>query len=252
MKEYNRQNFLHELLNMGEILLANGAEVNRVEDTINRMGQAYGAEKMNTFVITSSMIVTITYPDGETFTESRRLLKPGGTDFYKVELCNALSRECCRNPKTVEELGREIKKIKARPVNTMKSYLGSILAAGGFAVFFGGGIWDGLVAGLVGILICLCQRKLDAYCANKFMFNLLCSLAMGILICLIAKPIPILRVDKIIIGDIMLLIPGLAMTNAVRDIIVGDTISGIMRLVESMLWALALASGIMLAIWMIM
>ena len=57
--------------------------------------------------------------------------------------------------------------------------------------------------------------------------------------------------DKIMIGDIMLLIPGMAVTNAVRDILVGDTISGIMRLIESLLWAVALACGYMAAIWLV-
>jgi uncharacterized membrane protein YjjP (DUF1212 family) len=51
--------------------------------------------------------------------------------------------------------------------------------------------------------------------------------------------------DKIMIGDIMLLIPGIAMTNSIRNMLVGDTISGIMRLIESLLWAGALALGFM-------
>ena len=60
-----------------------------------------------------------------------------------------------------------------------------------------------------------------------------------------------LHTDKIIIGDIMLLIPGFVMTNSLRDMLVGDTISGIMRFTESLLWAIGLASGFMLAIWLI-
>ena len=58
-----------------------------------------------------------------------------------------------------------------------------------------------------------------------------------------------LRADKIIIGDIMLLIPGIAMTNAVKDMLVGDTIAGTMRLLESLLWAGALAGGFMASMW---
>ena len=55
--------------------------------------------------------------------------------------------------------------------------------------------------------------------------------------------------DLVMIGDIMLLIPGVAMTNATRDMLSGDTISGVMRFVESLLWAVALALGFMAAIW---
>ena len=57
------------------------------------------------------------------------------------------------------------------------------------------------------------------------------------------------HIDKIMIGDIMLLIPGVAFTNAVRNVLIGDTISGLMRLVESVLWAGAIACGFVLSIW---
>ena len=50
---------LHELLNLAEIMLTNGAEVSRVEETLNRMGHAYGATQMNVFAITSSIVVTM-------------------------------------------------------------------------------------------------------------------------------------------------------------------------------------------------
>ena len=88
-------------------------------------------------------------------------------------------------------------------------------------------------------------------CMNKVTFNLLCSIVVGIGICLAARWIPVLHMDKIMIGDIMLLIPGIAMTNAVRDVLVGDTITGIMRFIETFLWAGALACGFMAAIWLI-
>ena len=74
---------------------------------------------------------------------------------------------------------------------------------------------------------------------------------MGIVICLTVKLFPFLNLDKIMIGDIMLLIPGIAATNSIRDMLMGDTISGMMRLIESILWAGALACGFMAAIWMV-
>ena len=59
--------------------------------------------------------------------------------------------------------------------------------------------------------------------------------------------LPQLDKDMILIGDIMLLIPGLAMTNAVRNMLVGDTISGVVRLAETLIWAGALAGGFMVS-----
>ena len=77
--------FLHELLVMGELMQSCGAEVYRVEDTLNRMGQAYGVGRMNVFVITSSIIITMEFPDGREVTQTRRIREAGGNDFTKLE-----------------------------------------------------------------------------------------------------------------------------------------------------------------------
>ena len=95
--------------------------------------------------------------------------------------------------------------------------MGSILAAGSFAVFFGGTFADGVVAALVAVLICFIQQKATKLFANTIMFNLFCSFVVGTVICLTVKVLPVLNMDKIMIGDIMLLIPGIPATNSIRD-----------------------------------
>ena len=57
------------LLNMAEAMLVCGSEITRVEDTVTRMGLAYGAVDMNVFVITSCIIITIGTPDGQEMTQ---------------------------------------------------------------------------------------------------------------------------------------------------------------------------------------
>lgn len=246
-----QEEILQELLNLAEAMLANGAEVNRVEDTLNRMGKAYGASRMNTFVITSCIVVTMTFQNGSTHTQTRRILSPGETDFRKLEDINALSRKCCEQPMPIESLREELDKIQNAPPESGKFYLGSVLAAGGFAVFFGGNLADGVAAAAFAVLICFLQEHLTPFCTNRMVFNLICSVVSGLGIGAVARMNPFMHMDKIMIGDIMLLIPGIAMTNAVRNVLVGDTISGIMRLVETLLWAGALAFGFMAAIWLI-
>ena len=242
---------LHQLLNIAEGMLANGAEVNRVEDTLTRLGKAYGAARMNVFVITSSIVVTMVSPDGREVTQTRRILKPASTDFVKLEALNALSRECCANPMPVDELAEKVHALRRKKANPRLLCIGSMLAGGGFAVFFGGSLWDGLAAAAFAVLIWLLQEKLSPLCPNRVIFNLLGSLLVGTGICLAAKVFPGLHADKIMIGDIMLLIPGVAMTNSVKDVLVGDTISGIMRFIETLLWAGGLACGFMIPIWLI-
>ena len=131
---------------------------------------------------------------------------------------------------------------------TEAAIMGSVLAAGALAVFFGGTILDGAMAAAFAVGIWLVQMYFAPICTNNILFNFLCSFATGVLIGLAGHVLPI-HEDKVMIGDIMLLIPGLALTNAVKDMFVGDTITGSLRLVESVLWAAGIACGFALAVF---
>lgn len=242
--------FLHLLLDMGEMMMCSGGEVRRVENTLSLMGKAYGATETNVLVITASIVLTMKFGDGNLITESRRVESPGSNKLWRLEELNALSRKCCENPLPIDELALEIKNCR-QPANLWKFYLGSALAAGAFAVFFGGNIFDGVLSAFFALLVCFFQRKLSNVFPNNIIFNIVCSFVVGVLICLATKLIATTHTDMVIIGVIMLLIPGIAFTNSMRDILVGDTISGFMRLIESLLWAAGLAVGFMLAILLV-
>ncbi len=245
-EEQNR--LLHGMLEMGDLLLNCGAEVSRVEDTLERMTRAYGAEHVEVFVITSIISMTLAFPDGEPITETRRIHSGGGTDFFRLEKLNALSRECCIEPLPLPEMRQRLDKIAAGHKPFPAVFWGSVLTGGCFAVFFGGSVWDGLVAAAFGALICLMQVWLGRTKLNTVAFNLLVTRITGLGVGFTTAVIPGLHMDTIIMGDIMLLIPGLAITNAVRNMLVGDTISGVVRLLESLIWAAALAGGFMVAL----
>ena len=236
------------LLKMGDLLLDAGAEISRAEDTLSRLGRAYGAARTDVFVITSMISMTMEFPDCEAVTETRRIRSDGQPDFYRLEKLNELSRTCCTEPLPLAELRQRLDAVEAGRKPFSVKLLGSILAAGAFAVFFGGTIWDGLASAAFAVLICLLQEKLSRTQVKPVGENLLISLLIGLGVGLLATLIAPLHMDMILIGDIMLLIPGLAMTNAIRNMLVGDTISGVVRLAESLMWAAALAGGIMVAL----
>ena len=244
-----QQHFLLDcMLEMGDLLLDCGAEISRVEDTLSRVGRAYGANRTDVFVIPSLISITLNFPETEPITETRRITSNGATDFYRLEKLNTLSREICLEPIRLAELRQRLDHVAAGHKPFPVIFFGSMLGGGGFAVFFGGTIWDGLAAALVGAGVCLLQNRLGRTQLNTVAFNLLVSLLMGLAVGLITGLIPALHMDKILIGDIMLLIPGLAITNALRNMLVGNTISGAVRLAESLIWAAALAGGIMVAL----
>ncbi len=237
-------------LDFGEAMLSAGGEIGRVEDSLARLGAAYGATKTNVFVITSSIELTLRFADGESITRTCRINRAGGTDFVMLGRLNALSRRCVASRLPIEDVAQEIAQIKQNRVRPIKFYCGSVLAAFAFSLFFGGSFWDALASGAFAVLICFLQDKIAELMPNRVFFLFITSLLTGIGVCLLARVVPSLQIDKIIIGDIMLLVPGIAITNAVRDTLIGDTISGLVKLADSLAWAAALAAGFMLAMFL--
>ena len=169
------------------------------------------------------------------------------TDFGKLEAINAISRSYCEKPFPVQELADRLHLAKSCRPARWRLFVGSSLGGGALAIFFGGTPWDGLSAAAFSLAICLLQLYLPLLCKNKVLFNFLSAFAVGAAICLTCRGLPALHSDKVMIGVIMLLVPGVAFTNAVKDIFIGDTISGVMRMIEAVLWAAALALGFALA-----
>ena len=232
MSEAEVSQFLCVLIKMGEALQNSGAEVFRVEDTLNRIAAAYGAEEVDIFVITSSIVVTLTMPDLPPQTQTRRLRKSTGNDLLELEQLNALSRRICAEKPPVEEFQQQLSTILAQPGEPRLHLAGNVLA-GGVAVF-----------------ICWMERWLAPFCLNGVAFQFIASFLSGMAALLCCRVCPVLHADMVLIGVIMLLVPGIPFTNAIRDILLGDIISGSLRLVEAVLLAAMLALGMMAAIWL--
>jgi len=243
-----RQKLISCMLDIGKAMFKSGAEISRVEDTLIRIGTSYGAKRVNAFALASLILVSIEFSDGEEITRTRRIRKGLQNDFVKLEAFNALSRKFCNGNMSVDSLYDEYLSISSQKPSKFIIYAGSALASGAFALFFGGNIYDSVISALFGLLICLLQQKFTPLCRNNITFVVITSFITGLGISLLCEFLPFTNADKIMIGDIMLLVPGIAITNSVRDIFVGDTITGSMSFVESILSAGALAAGFMLAI----
>ena len=239
---------LELVMDIAEAFVYAGAEIGRVEDTVTRLCKAFGAVKVNVFALTSVAFLTVTFDDGTSVSHTRRVVAGGQTDFIKIERLNALSRKCCKEEVTVDYIRSELDEIKKGTISPWLNFLGSFLAAAGFAVFFGGSFLDAVVSGLFALLICVISDFLSPKIQNKVFFYFVTSLIIGFCICFTARYIPILNADMIIIGDIMVLVPGIAMTMAVKNILIGDTLSALVRFAECLVWTCALAGGFMIPI----
>ena len=236
--------YLHIFLDMGDALLSSGAEIFRVEDTLNRMGYACGAAQMNVFVITSSIVITMEFPQQAACTQTRRIRENGGNDFTRLEQLNDLSRHFCCHPLSPQELRKEFDKIIAQKPLPLGKLAGSILAACSFALFYGGSPADTAFSGIAAILIWCFQQYLRPVCMNDVTFQFAASFLTGCGICSFKALFPGLHLDKIMIGDIMLLIPGLMTTNAIRDVADADYISGMVRMLDALLVFFCVAAGV--------
>lgn len=244
----SREALLKLFLDLGEELLVSGGEIERVEDSLSRLGNSFGAAKTDVFAITSSIVLTLSYDDGTAVTGTRRIKKGSDLNFSRLHALNALLRRCCQKSLSPEELEESFLAITREKPGRLSLYLGSAMAAGSFALFFGGTVWDGILAALVGLFICFLQRFFAPKCPNQVFFLFVSSFLCGCGIYLLGRVFSFLHPDYVVMGDIMLLIPGIAITVAVRDMVIGDTISGFTRLFECLLWAGALAGGFMLAL----
>ncbi len=234
-------------LDVGEHILRHGGEVYRVEDTINRICRSYGAKHVEVFCITSVIISAIRMPDGEYSSQIRRVYDTDN-DLFKLERLNDVSRRLCRETpsrKTAMEIIEEAK--KATPYSKYISYLGACIAVSAFAMFFGGSYRDAISGAIVEILVLTIGGLIPKH-LNKIAITTIQSFAAGFLSIMSVYIGLAQNTDKVMIGTIMILIPGIAFGNSIRDIFNGDLISGALKLFQSIIIALAIAFGFSVAL----
>ncbi len=230
-------------LDIGEGMLKCDAEVHRVEIAIEKVCRAYGARHVDVFSIQSLIIAAVYMSDGSHSTQSRRVFS-NSTNLSRIEDYNALSRKICENPMPIREVDEEIRKIKNKSAYPfLLTILGNMLGSGSFAIFFGGTLMDGIATAIAGIVVALLSAiNFDNF--NKMIKTMLTSFVAGLFSCLLIRLGLGDNLDMILIGVIMLMIPGISLGNAMRDLVCGDTLTGSSRIVQAVIIALMIALGL--------
>ena len=216
-REIYKDNFADYLLclalDVGEGMLKNGGEVGRVEDTIERICRAYGAQHVEVFTIVSMITAAVRMPDGSYSSQLRRV-KQTGNDLGMLESLNALSREICRTTPELDFVDEKIRKMKkSRQYPVWLSLLASATGAAAFCLFFGGNLLDAVVTFCIGALI-YCITSFSSKRISSMARTVISSFLASMIAALISLAIPTLGVDYMIIGTIMLLVPGLMFCTA--------------------------------------
>ena len=244
MSVNQNEKIMSNILEILKMMAESGAEIYRIEESASKMFQVFGAVNVDVFAITSNITISVEMPDGSIKTHTRRI-KNISSNIEKIHNLNSLVRNISEQKIELTEIENEIKKIKATPqYSNIINILFYGIIAGAFYLFFGGrnlaefsiSLSIGFITGILSLLF----EKIEF---NKILTKFICSFVSSFISVSLKRLNLLSEIDYIVISNIMTLIPGIGLTNSLRDLFVGDSISGALRLLESAMLALAIACG---------
>ena len=235
---------LNLAVEIGYRLQESGAEIYRVEEAVRRIFQAYGVEKGEVFAIPNCLIVSVVDNDERPITRLRRI-PIHGTDITRMERVYDFCRRICRETPDVETALAQLYELDAkRPRFSLALQLfGYFLGTGAFTLFWGGNFMDAITGGICGVAIGLCLIYMGRMHVNLFIKTILAAFVSAFLAAGLVRAGLGQNISCITIGALMALVPGVVFTNFLRDIMAGDTVAGLIKLVEALLTAGAIAIG---------
>lgn len=246
IEDIDKRTVLQLAVEMGRILLKNGAEIFRVEETIAHVCNHYEVECVDCFILSNGIFVTAE-DDGKQIFAKVKHVPLSSTHLGIVTEVNNLSREISSGRIRLKDAISQLKIIEQRPPK--RSYF-RVLAAGlggaCFCYLLGGNAWESIITFLIALLVYILVLFSEKNNLPRMMMNILGGVFITILALVTTKiPLPVhLSSDKLIIGAIMPLIPGLAFVNAIRDITNSDYLSGTIRIIDALLVFVYIAIGV--------
>lgn len=243
---YSKEKLLDIACKLGRGLLENGGEIYRVEQAIGFFMKAYGIQDAQIFAIPATIIVTIQNDEGKAITQLERVTSIS-QNMSRLHQVNDLCRRVCENTPDPDEIYKELDNIhKSKLYSFVQVMVAYGIASAFFCYFWGGNTGDAIVAFIAGLATEYCLIYMGKVKSNIFFSNLVSSMVIAV-VAILGMVIGIgNNIDMIIIGAIMTLVPGVGITNIMRDIISGDVITGTNKIAEVMLIAIAIAVGIAL------
>ena len=240
--------FMEPLLLAGRLIMENGGETYRVEETITRMGRAFGLSEVESFAVPSGLFVSYRRGDGGTETAVKRVHK-GPTNLCRVDEVNAVSRLVEQEGLSCEDTLRRLQDVASGAPLVKRPLLlvAAAICAAGFAGMFGGDAADMLISGVTALMVQGLTQLAARVRITGLAATLLGSLLSTLLPMLLSHFTGLGHVQPIVAGTLMPLLPGLAMTNAVQDTIRGDMISGLAHGILALLTAALVAGGALCA-----
>lgn len=228
----------------GEIMAQSGAETFRVEDTMIRILRISNFTTIDVYATTTGIVATLADSSTETITGVKRISNRSN-NLSRINEVNQISRNLCEHCMQLEEAYEKLLNIRSRTTYSKATVaVVTILSAGGFVGLFGGNALDFIIAMMNGVFIVLLDRLAEKRIGNAFMMDIIKSFTIAFLTLLSTRLFSTVNQELIIIGSIMPLVPGIPITNAVRDTLQGNYMSGTSRAVEAFVISLGIAVGV--------
>lgn len=229
---------------MGETLLQNGAEISRVQETMERVARAYRVDSFDVYVLTNAVFATGVEQGVEHAARLKHI--PSTTiHFGRILAVNQLSREIAQGDHTVEEAFSILDSVRGMPYSPLPlATLACAVGSACFSYLFGGSWLDALIAFFCGVVLELFLYGAGRRKLSKFLTNLSASALVTLCGALFLLAGIGDNMDKIIIGSIIRLVPGVALTTSIRDFFNGDYLSGAIRMLDAVLVGGCIAVGV--------
>lgn len=238
----------------GKIMLQSGAETYRIEDTMNRIARTYTLREVHSYVTTTGIFLSVDSPTGKQSHTKFLRIHERQINLHKIADVNEISRQITLGQLNIEEAQRALESIEKSSLlyPFPLQLLAAALASGCFTLIFGGSFIDflpALTAGGVGFLL---YSKFNRRSEVKFFAEIMASFTIGTIAFLFLFLGLEIHIDKVIIGTVMPLVPGVLITNAVRDLMAGDLLSGLARGAEAFFTAFAIGTGVAIILALLM
>lgn len=230
---------------IGQLMLENGAETYRVEDTVYRVATNYGMKKVSVFSVPTALIVTVREPNGIEYTRLQRVTEQK-SNLQVIADANDLSRRIAQTDISLNDALDEIALIKntKSPYSTFQEFIIAGLTCGFFAILFQGNIQDLIAASITGSLGYIAFLYTKKITNIHFFSELLGSFFIGWIAFFLTSIGVGNDINIIIVASVMTLVPGKAITNGIRDLMASHLLSGVSVLAEALLTASAIGIGV--------
>ena len=247
----NTEKLLKLIMKIGRLLMESGAEVYRIEDTMVRVCHSIPeVEEAHSYVTATGIMLSMTI-EGKTRTRIERV-RSRDVNLQMIDEINSLSRDCCANHYSIEQIEKKLHEIeRGKRFSFWETTIWGAMGAMGFAMFFDGNFYEMMASFVIGFFVRCFGSALGKLNMNSFFNNLLGAMLIAWMSGVIHNIWPYIDMGIMVKSSIMLLVPGLAITNAIRDTMSGDYLSGVARAIEAFLCASAIAvgAGLILYIW---